>query len=62
MASIAGGTLTWETKSEKFLTPSFFARMALIAFAGAVVSNPIAKKTTCLSGFSWAIFTASSGE
>src|SRR5512147_390849 len=34
----------------------------LITFGGAVVSNPIAKNTTCLSGFCCANFTASSGE
>ena len=34
----------------------------LMALAGAVVSKPMAKKTTCLSGFSRAILTASRGE
>ena len=33
-----------------------------IAVAGAVVSKPMPKKTTCLSGLSRAICTASSGE
>ena len=32
------------------------------ALDGAVVSKPIAKKTTRRSGFFWAIFKASSGE
>ncbi|SCE45612.1 hypothetical protein GA0115242_138918 [Streptomyces sp. SolWspMP-5a-2] len=33
-----------------------------MALAGAVVSKPIPKKTTSLSGFSRAIRSASSGE
>ena len=33
-----------------------------MALAGAVVSNPIPKKTTCRSGFSLATLSASSGE
>ena len=32
------------------------------ALAGAVVSKPMAKKTTSLSGLAWAILTASRGE
>ncbi len=49
-ASIAGGTSTCDTSSEKFFSPICRACHASIAFAGAVVSNPIAKNTTCLSG------------
>jgi len=33
-----------------------------MALAGAVDSNPTAKKTTCFRGFSFASLTASSGE
>jgi len=36
--------------------------IAVSAVEGAVVSNPSARKTTCLSGFFFAIFSASSGE
>jgi hypothetical protein len=44
--------------------PSFRRRAchAAIALAGAVVSKPIAKKTTCRSGWAVASRTASSGE
>jgi hypothetical protein len=62
IASIAGGTRTCETRSEKFPTPAFFACQAAMALAGAVVSNPTAKKTTSLAGFLRAISRASSGE
>jgi len=33
-----------------------------MALAGAVVSKPMAKKTTACPGFSWAMRTASMGE
>src|ERR1039458_9721917 len=62
MAEIAGGTNTCETSSEKFFNPRRLARCTLIALAGAVVSNPTPKNTTCLSGFLAANSTASSGE
>ena len=62
MASIAGGTKTCETSTEKFFNPRRFARWTLMAFAGAVVSNPTPKKTTCLSGNFMASSTASKGE
>ncbi len=62
IASMAGGTSTCETSIEKFFRPWSLARYTAIAFAGAVVSKPMAKNTTCLSGLSRAIFTASSGE
>ena len=61
-AVIAGGTSTCETSSEKLVSPSWWAIFTVMAFAGAVVSNPMPKNTTCLSGFSWARRTASSGE
>ena len=62
MALIAGGTVTWDTSTLKLRTPSSRARHTAIALAGAVVSNPTAKKTTCFSGFRMAISSASSGE
>ena len=61
-AAIAGGTRTCETSIEKLPTPSARARVTASAFAGAVVSKPIAKNTTSRSGCSWAMRTASSGE
>ena len=42
--------------------PSAFARLSVSAVDGAVVSKPIAKKTTSRSGFDLAIRSASSGE
>ncbi len=42
--------------------PSAFARLSVSAVDGAVVSNPIAKKTTSRSGLDFAIRSASSGE
>jgi hypothetical protein len=62
IASMAGGTSTCETSMEKFFNPSRFAICTAIAFAGAVVSKPMPKNTTCLAGFSRAICTASRGE
>ena len=59
----SGGTIvTWLQKTEKFGTPSAFARISVRAVDGAVVSKPTAKKTTSRSGFSFAIRSASSGE
>ena len=54
--------MTWLQKQEKFRMPSALARMSVSAVDGAVVSKPIAKKTTSRSGFSRAIRSASSGE
>ena len=62
MASIAGGTRTWETSIEKLPMPCRRARYAAMALAGAVVSNPTAKNTTCRSGWRTAILKASNGE
>ena len=62
IAEIAGGTSTWDTSIEKLLTPSRFAWCTAMALAGAVVSKPMPKNTTCRSGFSRAIRTASRGE
>ena len=53
---MAGGTRTWETSTEKFLMPCFCACQTAIALPGAVVSKPMAKKTTFLSGLARAIF------
>ncbi len=62
IAAIAGGTSTCETSSEKFSMPSRLAWYTVIALAGAVVSKPMPKNTTCLSGLSRAMVSASSGE
>ena len=62
MAVIAGGVSTCEASTEKFARPRFFASETAMALAGAVVSNPMAKKTTGRLGFASATFTASSGE
>lgn len=62
MALIAGMIVTWLQKIEKLSRPSAAARRTVIAVDGAVVSKPIAMKTTRLSGFFRAIFSASSGE
>ena len=62
MALIAGMIVTWLQKTEKFSMPSACARSTVIAVDGAVVSKPMAKNTTRLSGFCRAIFSASSGE
>ena len=59
---MAGGTSTCETSREKFFNPRRLATCTLNASAGAVVSKPTAKKTTCFSGFLTANSTASSGE
>ena len=62
IASIAGGTRTWLTSRLKFSMPRRWAWWTVIAFGGAVVSNPMPKNTTCLSGFARAISRASIGE
>ena len=62
MARIAGMIVTWLANSEKLRIPSARARRSVTAVEGVVVSKPIAKNTTCRSGFSRAIFSASSGE
>ena len=46
MALIAGTIVTWLQNTEKFVNPSARARSIVIAVDGAVVSNPIAMKTT----------------
>ena len=59
----SGGSIsTWLQKQEKLSTPSAFARRRVSAVEGAVVSKPIAKKTTSRSGSSRAMRSASSGE
>ena len=62
MPVIAGGTITCETRTEKFVISCARACQTAMALAGAVVSKPIAKKTTFLSGFALAIRRQSSGE
>ena len=42
--------------------PSALARISVSAVEGAVVSKPMAKNITCLSGFFSASFRASDGE
>ena len=59
---MAGGTSTWETMTEKFLSSCRAASATAAAFAGAVVSKPTAKKMTSRSGSRAAIITASRGE
>ena len=55
--------MTWETRMLKLPTPSSRARQTAIALAGAVVSKPTAKNTTCLvRDCRCAISSASSGE
>ena len=59
----SGGTIvTWLHITEKLGTRSALARLSVSAVEGAVVSNPIAKKTTSRAGFWRAIRSASSGE
>ena len=48
-------------RNQRLRLPSA-AIVTVIAFAGAVVSKPMPKKTTCLSGLACARRTASSGE
>ena len=63
IAAIAGGTSTCETSIEKFVEPRASApRQTAIAFAGAVVSKPMPKKTTCAVRVRARERTASSGE
>ena len=61
-ARIAGGTSTCEQRIEKFSRPKRRACQTAMALAGAVVSKPTAKNTTCRSACVCASFTASSGE
>ena len=59
----SGGTIvTWLQKQKKFSTPSALARLRVSAVEGAVVSKPMAKKTTGRSGCCLAMRSASSGE
>ncbi len=60
-AVIAGGTSTCDTSTLKLSMPRRAASATAMAFAGAVVSNPTAKNTTCLAGLASAILSASSG-
>ena len=59
---MAGMIVTWLQNTEKLAMPSALARRTVMAVEGAVVSNPMAMNTTRRSGFSLAIFSASSGE
>lgn len=60
-AVIAGGTRTWLTIIEKFVSPRRAACRTAMALAGAVVSKPTARKTTSRSGRAAARRTASIG-
>ena len=62
MEAMDGGTRTWETRIEKFRMLCCFACQTDMALAGAVVSKPMAKKTTFLCGLARAIFKQSIGE
>src|SRR2546427_11926970 len=61
IALMAGMIVTWLQKMEKFSMPSAAARSTVMAVDGAVVSNPIALKTTRLSGLSRATLREASG-
>ena len=50
IARIAGMMVTWLQKTEKLWMPSALARISVSAVEGAVVSKPMAKNMTCLSG------------
>ena len=50
IAVIDGGTSTCDTSTLKFFSFRLCASQTAIALGGAVVSKPMAKKTTCLSG------------
>ncbi len=59
---MAGGTRTCDTSALKFVKRRRRACQTAMALAGAVVSKPMAKKTTWRSGLAAARFTASRGE
>ena len=59
---MAGMIVTWLQKMEKFSRPSAAARSTVMAVEGAVVSKPMAMKTTLLSGLARAILSESRGE
>jgi hypothetical protein len=50
IARMAGMIVTWLQKTEKLRRPRL-ARISVSAVEGAVVSKPMAKNITCLSGF-----------
>ena len=56
---MAEGVSTWLQKTLKFFSPSALACRMATAVGGVVVSKPMAKKTTSLSGLARAIFSAS---
>ena len=61
-ASSVGGTVLCAVKTLKLRSPSRAARRTAAAMSGVVVSKPTPTNTTSRSGFSVAIFSASSGE
>src|SRR2546430_16987131 len=59
---MAGKIETWLQKMEKYSMPSAADRSTVMAVDRAAVSNPIAMKTTRLSGLSRATLRESTGE
>ena len=62
MLLIAAGVSTWLASTVKLVNPSCAASRITSAVGGVVVSKPMAKNTTCRSGWASAIFSASAGE
>ncbi len=59
---MADGVRTWLQKTEKLVSPCARAARTASAVGGVVVSKPMAKNTTCRSGVSAAIRTASAAD
>src|ERR1039457_4360578 len=62
IALMAGGTSACGTRSEKWARPAARACQTHMAWAGAVVSKPMPKNTTCLSGCARASFNEKKKE
>jgi hypothetical protein len=62
MLEMAEGVSTWQHSTLKFFSPSAAACRITTAVGGVVVSKPMAKNTTCRSGFSCAMRNASAAE
>ena len=56
---MAAGVSTWQQSTLKFFRPSLAAWRMATAVGGVVVSKPMAKNTTSLSGWSRATLSAS---
>ena len=61
-ARSAGGTSLWNESTQKFFSPCSRAMSTVAATVGAVVSNPMPRKTTVSPGLSAASFSASWAE